>query len=227
MDELREKYENLASQLSFLQGTCTQAFTGIWSALGRNTSMIEERLQVEAALLSRITSLDARVVAHGAELQQQTQAITAIHMSQHGWWRRLQHLIPRQLPPHLLLQVQPQPLSTTPLFSIKRRFYQVLAAASAVEILLRCSSVVLGSRLRPGRKLLRRVNALVAVASFLPLLLRAWHAAFPALSNLLALLRTVSRPFAALSAAAEKGDVGCSWRVFVVSHSTGSQGRYC
>ncbi len=185
VDDLHSKHENLASQLSFLQGTCTQAFTGIWQALGRNTSMIEERLQAEASLQSRIDNLDTRMVVHSLELQQHTQTVAAMQTAKRaGWWNlRLRAL---QLPSHLLLQF--------------------LLGAAAAELLLRYSSVILGRRLRLGRNLMRKINALIAILSFSGLLLRATHAAFPALQNVWVLLRTISRPFSVLRTAAEKGD---------------------
>jgi hypothetical protein len=185
VDELRSKHENLASQLSFLQGTCTQAFTGIWKALGRNTIMIEERLQVEASLQSRLDGTDARVTVHSVELQQQSHAIASMRQPRPSWWRDLQCRAPA-LPSHLLLQL--------------------VVANAALELLLRYSPVVLGRRFRLGRNRVRKINALVAVLSLLRLLLRASHVLFPALHNAWVLLRGLTRPFAALGAAAEKGN---------------------
>jgi hypothetical protein len=185
IDDLRSKHENLASQLSFLQGTCTQAFTGIWQALGRNTSMIEERLQVEASLQSRIDTLDTRIAVHSLELLQQTQAVAAMQTARRAGWRNLR-LPTLELPSHLLLQF--------------------LLGAAAAELLLRYSSVILGRRFRLGRNWMRKINALIAFLSFTRLLLRATHAAFPALQNVCVFLQTVSRPFSALRTAAEKGD---------------------
>jgi len=199
VEDLRSKYDNLASQLSFLQGTCTQAFTGIWKALGRNTSMIEERLQVEAMLQSRVDSLDARVAVNYLELQQQAQANAAIRAAAHAWWwRKLQLRAPHMTSPLLL---------------------QCLFGAAVAEFLLRYSSALFGSRYLRGRKLLRQMNALVAALSFLRLLVRVSHVARPALQHAWLLLRTILKPLVALAAAAEKGERGaaaCSCRVFLL-----------
>jgi hypothetical protein len=194
VEDLRSKYENLASQLSFLQGTCTQAFTGIWKALGRNTNMIEERLQVEAALQSRVESLEARLAVNCIELQQQqTQVAAAIQIAKHAWWRHLRLQLP-QVPPHVLLQV--------------------LLGSAVADLLLRHSSVVMGSRFRFGRRMMRKINFLVAILSFLRLFFYASHVALPALNNVLLFLRTISRPFAAINTAAERGEAVCMFTRF-------------
>jgi hypothetical protein len=187
VEELRAKYENLASQLSFLQGTCTQAFTGIWNALARNTNMVEERLQVEAALLSRVDSIDARVAANSVELREQQMQVVDVlqRMSERVWWQKVRSRVPH-VPPHVLLQL--------------------LLGSAVAEFLLRNSSVVFGRRFRLGRALMRRIISLVALLSFLRLLLCAWRVAHPALNKIWVFLRTVSRPFAALYAATEKGE---------------------
>jgi hypothetical protein len=183
-EEQRVKHDDLASQLAFLQGTCTQAFTGIWKALGRNTSMIEERLQVEAAFQSRLDCVDARVVANSLGLHQQVQALAALRLAKESWWQNRRWRVP-QLPSHLLLPC--------------------LLAAAAAEYLMRSSSVVFGRRFRLGRKLLRSINALVAVLSFFRLIFRASATALP----VLAVFRAVTQPFAALGAAVERGDAFC------------------
>jgi hypothetical protein len=186
--EQRAKHDDLASQLAFLQGTCTQAFTGIWQALGRNTSMIEERLQVEATFQSRLDCVDARVVANSLGLHQQVQALAALRLAKESWWQHGRWRVP-QLPSHLLLPC--------------------LLAAAAAEYLLRYSSVVFGRRFRLGRKLLRSINALVAVLSFFRLIFRASTIALPVLQNTLAVFRAVTQPFAALGAAVERGVSFC------------------
>ena len=185
-EDLCSKYENLASQLSFLQGTCTQAFTGIWSALGRNTSMIEERLQAEALLQSRVDSLDARVAVNYLELQQHVQAHHAVlRAARPAWWHKLPLRV-AHMPSHLLLQC--------------------LLGAAAAQFLLRYSSPLFGSRFRRGRKLMRQMSAVVAVFSFLRLLVRASHIALPVLQRAWLLLRTILKPFAAVAAAADRGN---------------------
>jgi hypothetical protein len=188
VEELRSKYENLASQLSFLQGTCTQAFTGIWNALSRNTNMIEERLQVEAALLSRVDSIDARLAVNIIEQQQQQAQVVALiqQMSQHTWWQNVRSRVPH-MPPHVLLQV--------------------LLGSAVAEFILRLSPAVFGSQFRLGRKLMRKMNTLIALFSFLRLLLGASRVAFPVLNKIWLCLRTVSHPVAALYAAADRGEV--------------------
>jgi hypothetical protein len=185
-DDLRSKVETFASQLSFLQGTCTQAFTGIWKAMGRNTSMIEERLQVETALQARIDSLDARVLAHSIELQHQSQSIAAMCAPKLSQCRsvllRLSHM-----PAHLV--------------------FQCLVVAVAVELLLRNASLLLGSRFRFSRKLMRRISALIAVVSFLRLATRASHVAYPAVRSVCSIVHSILHPVAVLHAAADRGDV--------------------
>lgn len=187
-EEQRVRSDDLASQLAFLQGTCTQAFTGIWKALGRNTSMIEERLQVEATFQSRLDSMDARVVANSLGLHQQVQALAALRLAKESWWQNRRWRVP-QLPSHLLLPC--------------------LLAAAAAEFLLRHSSLLFGRRFRLGRKLVRSINALVAVLSFLRLLFRASTTVLPVLQNSLAVFRAVTQPFAALGAAVERGEAFC------------------
>jgi hypothetical protein len=188
VEDLRSKFENLASQLSFLQGTCTQAFTGIWNALARNTNMIEERLQVEAALLSRVDDINARLAVNSIELQQQQMQIVGVmqQVSKHAWWQNMQSRI-SQVPPHVLLQV--------------------LLGSAIAEFLMRHSSIVLGNRFRFGCKLMRKANSLIAFLSFLRMLLGASRIALPSLNKIWVFLRMASRPFAVMYAAADKGEI--------------------
>jgi hypothetical protein len=189
VQDLISKCENLASQLSFLQGTCTQAFTGIWKALGRNTSMIEERLQVEAAFQSRLDSLEVRLAANCIELQQhQAQVAAAVQTARLAWWRHLRPRLPH-VPPHVLLQV--------------------LLGSAIADLLLRHSAAVIGSRFRYSRKMMRRINFVVAVLSFLRLLFCASQAALPALNSARVFFRVVSCPFAAVNCAADRGNALC------------------